>query len=222
MDRARTSITGCGTTRAAIPEVLAYLEAENAWREAGLAHLAPLTERLYQEFLGRIRQEDASVPYRKRGHWYYSRFEAGDEYSGSCAARGRDRCAGAGPARSARTRPRTRVLRPRWIRHQPRRAPAGLDRGHGRTAAIHAPFPGPGYGSRARATRSPVSSRRWSGQADHRERALHREGPAARCSGSACGGTCSGHRRPRTRSCTRSTTRRSTPGSTRARTSAFS
>ena len=63
------------------PKVLAYLEAENAWREAGLAHLAPLTERLYQEFLGRIRQEDASVPYRKRGHWYYSRFEAGDEYS---------------------------------------------------------------------------------------------------------------------------------------------
>ena len=63
------------------PRVLAYLAAENAWREAGLAHLAPLTERLYQEFLGRIRQEDASVPYRKRGHWYYSRFEAGDEYS---------------------------------------------------------------------------------------------------------------------------------------------
>jgi len=63
------------------PEVLGYLEAENAWRQQGLAHLAPLGERLYQEFLGRIRQEDASVPYRKRGHWYYSRFEAGDEYS---------------------------------------------------------------------------------------------------------------------------------------------
>src|SRR5688500_5550539 len=63
------------------PKLLAYLEAENAWREAEFAHLAPLTERLYQEFLGRIRQEDASVPYRKRGHWYYSRFEAGDEYS---------------------------------------------------------------------------------------------------------------------------------------------
>jgi oligopeptidase B len=63
------------------PEVLGYLEAENAWRQQGLAHLAPLEERLYLEFLGRIRQEDASVPYRKRGHWYYSRFEAGDEYS---------------------------------------------------------------------------------------------------------------------------------------------
>ena len=111
---------------------------------------APLTERLYQEFLGRIRQEDASVPYRKRGHWYYSRFEAGDEYSGACAARGRARCAGTGPARSARTRPRTRVLRPRRIRRQPRRAPAGVDRGYGRTAGVHAAFPGPGHGSRAR------------------------------------------------------------------------
>jgi oligopeptidase B len=60
--------------------VLGYLEAENAWRQQELAHLAPLKERLYQEFLGRIRQDDASVPYRKRGHWYYSRFEAGDEY----------------------------------------------------------------------------------------------------------------------------------------------
>jgi oligopeptidase B len=62
------------------PEVLGYLEAENAWREHALAHLAPLEERLYQEFLSRIRQEDASVPYRKRGHFYYSRFDAGDEY----------------------------------------------------------------------------------------------------------------------------------------------
>ena len=62
------------------PGVLGYLEAENAWRQQELARLAPLKERLYQEFLGRIRQEDASVPYRKRGHWYYSRFEAGDEY----------------------------------------------------------------------------------------------------------------------------------------------
>jgi oligopeptidase B len=62
------------------PEVLAYLTAENAWREAGLRHLQPLTERLYQEFVGRIRQDDASVPYRRRGHWYYSRFETGDEY----------------------------------------------------------------------------------------------------------------------------------------------
>jgi oligopeptidase B len=62
------------------PEVLSYLEQENAWREAGLRRLAPLVDRLYQEFLGRIRQDDISVPYRKRGYWYYSRFEAGDEY----------------------------------------------------------------------------------------------------------------------------------------------
>ena len=62
------------------PQVLALLAAENAWREAGLQHLAPLRERLYQEFLGRIRQDDSSVPYRKRSYWYYRRFESGDEY----------------------------------------------------------------------------------------------------------------------------------------------
>ena len=62
------------------PAVLAHLTAENAWREAGLRHLRPLTERLYLEFVGRIRQEDVSVPYRRRGHWYYSRFDTGDEY----------------------------------------------------------------------------------------------------------------------------------------------
>jgi oligopeptidase B len=70
------------------PRVLAHLEAENAWRKYQLARLAPLTERLYQEFLGRIRQEDTSVPYRKRGHWYYSRFEAGDEYPVHARRRG--------------------------------------------------------------------------------------------------------------------------------------
>ena len=44
------------------PEVLAYLTAENAWREDGLRHLQPLSERLYREFVGRIRQDDTSVP----------------------------------------------------------------------------------------------------------------------------------------------------------------
>jgi len=61
-------------------ELLAYLEAENAYKEAMLAHVRPLEDRLYGEIVGRIKQDDASVPYRKRGYWYYWRYETGQEY----------------------------------------------------------------------------------------------------------------------------------------------
>jgi oligopeptidase B len=62
------------------PEVLAYLQAENAYKDAMLAHVAPLQEKLYAEIVARIKQDDSSVPYRKRGYWYYRRFETGREY----------------------------------------------------------------------------------------------------------------------------------------------
>ena len=39
-----------------------------------------MQEKLYSEIIGRIAQDDASVPYRLRGYWYYSRFEAGKDY----------------------------------------------------------------------------------------------------------------------------------------------
>ncbi len=61
-------------------DVLAYLRAENEYKDAILAPLADLQERLYTEITGRIEQEDASVPYRDRGHWYYRRYAAGQEY----------------------------------------------------------------------------------------------------------------------------------------------
>jgi oligopeptidase B len=61
-------------------EVLAYLAAENAHKDAMLAHVRPLEDRLYAEIVGRIKQDDSSVPYRERGYWYYRRFDAGQEY----------------------------------------------------------------------------------------------------------------------------------------------
>jgi oligopeptidase B len=61
-------------------EMLAYLKAENDYADALLAPLKPLQEKLYSEIVGRIKQDDASVPYRKRGYLYYSRFEAGQDY----------------------------------------------------------------------------------------------------------------------------------------------
>jgi oligopeptidase B len=61
-------------------EVLGYLEAENAYKEAMTAHSNALEERLYNEFVARLKQDDSTVPYRKRGYWYYTRFETGKEY----------------------------------------------------------------------------------------------------------------------------------------------
>ena len=60
--------------------MLAYLNAENAYTDAVLAPTKPLQEKLYGEIVGRIKQDDASVPYRERGYWYYTRFETGKDY----------------------------------------------------------------------------------------------------------------------------------------------
>jgi oligopeptidase B len=62
------------------PEMLAYLKAENAYADALLAPLKPVQDALYGEIVARIKQDDASVPYRERGWWYYSRFETGKDY----------------------------------------------------------------------------------------------------------------------------------------------
>ncbi len=62
------------------PEVLAYLEAENAYKAAMTAHTKALEDRVYEEIVARIKQDDSTVPYRLRGHWYYTRFETAKEY----------------------------------------------------------------------------------------------------------------------------------------------
>lgn len=62
------------------PEVIGYLQAENAYADAVLAPLKPLQDALYDEIVARIRQDDASVPFRERGWWYYARFETGKDY----------------------------------------------------------------------------------------------------------------------------------------------
>lgn len=66
------------------PEVLAYLQAENAYAEAQTAALAPLREQLYQEMLSHIKQTDVSVPYRDGAWWYSTRTEEGLQYAIHC------------------------------------------------------------------------------------------------------------------------------------------
>jgi oligopeptidase B len=62
------------------PAVKQYLEAENAHAEAVLAPLKGLREQLYNEMLGRIKQTDLSVPYRRGDYFYYSRTVEGQQY----------------------------------------------------------------------------------------------------------------------------------------------
>jgi oligopeptidase B len=70
------------------PEVRRYLEAENAYTEANLAHTQALRDSMYQEMLGRMKETDLSVPWRYRGYWYYSRTEKGKNYPIYCRKRG--------------------------------------------------------------------------------------------------------------------------------------
>jgi oligopeptidase B len=62
------------------PAVLAYLAAENDYKERQLAPVAALRDTLYHEIVGRLKPDDSSVPYFKSGYWYYSRYEANREH----------------------------------------------------------------------------------------------------------------------------------------------
>ena len=66
------------------PEVIGYLDAENAYTEAMMAHTTDLQETLFAEMRGRIKEDDASVPVRRGGYWYYTRFEEGKQYPIHC------------------------------------------------------------------------------------------------------------------------------------------
>jgi oligopeptidase B len=66
------------------PEVIAYLEAENAYTEAILRPTENFQETLYQEMLGRILQTDLTVPYRLRGYLYFTCTEQGKQYPIHC------------------------------------------------------------------------------------------------------------------------------------------
>lgn len=69
------------------PEVIKYLEAENAYTKAVLKPTEPSQEKLYREYLSRIKQTDQDVPVKDRGYWYYSRTIEGKQYPIRCRKR---------------------------------------------------------------------------------------------------------------------------------------
>jgi oligopeptidase B len=62
------------------PEVIDYLNAENAFREEGMAASKPLIDLLYAEMTGRLDPNEASLPVEMDGYWYQSRYQEGKEY----------------------------------------------------------------------------------------------------------------------------------------------
>ncbi len=62
------------------PEVVNYLNSENDYYNSLTAHTKQFQEDLFTEMRARIKEDDESVPYKKNGYWYITRYEKGKEY----------------------------------------------------------------------------------------------------------------------------------------------
>jgi len=62
------------------PEAIKYLEDNNKYTESFLGQHKGLADSLYTEMLGRIKQTDTSVPYKKGDWWYFVKTEEGKQY----------------------------------------------------------------------------------------------------------------------------------------------
>jgi oligopeptidase B len=63
------------------PDVISYLNAENAYTAAKMKHTEALQQKLYDEMLSRIKETDVSVPYRENGYLYWNATEKGKSYA---------------------------------------------------------------------------------------------------------------------------------------------
>jgi len=70
------------------PDVMKYLEAENAYTAAVMKPTADLQESLYKEMLGHLKQTDLGVPAREGQYFYYARTEEGKQYPYQCRKKG--------------------------------------------------------------------------------------------------------------------------------------
>ena len=62
------------------PEVINYLNAENDYCDAEMAHTKDFQNDLFEEMKARIKEDDTSVPYKYNGYWYITKFEKGKDY----------------------------------------------------------------------------------------------------------------------------------------------
>ena len=64
-------------------DVLDYLHAENDYRKYVMKPTEKLQKTIYDEIIGRIKQDDSSVPITVNGYTYYTRFEKGQDPQGT-------------------------------------------------------------------------------------------------------------------------------------------
>jgi oligopeptidase B len=72
------------------PEIIKYLEAENAFTESHMGKHKPFADALYKEMLGRIKQTDLSVPVKMGEYWYFTKTEEGKQYPTYLRSRSKD------------------------------------------------------------------------------------------------------------------------------------
>jgi oligopeptidase B len=148
-------------------DMIAYLEAENAHLAKVMAPHRALEQKVYDEIVGRIKQDDATVPVRRNGWWYYQRYETGKQYPIFARRKG------------SLEAPEEIILdgNQRQPRGQPRWTLGRDRRGHRRTAPVRHPHPGP---RERRMAAHPHHQRRGLARLGGRQRlaALHPQGPA--------------------------------------------
>ncbi|NQU87631.1 MAG: S9 family peptidase, partial [Mariniphaga sp.] len=70
------------------PEVIAYLEEENAYKDAVMIHTLDIQDQMYDEIKAKIKQSDESVPYLENGYYYFEKTLPETEYFLLCRKKG--------------------------------------------------------------------------------------------------------------------------------------
>ena len=68
------------TPDAQTQEVLQYLNSENEFFESEMEHTNDFQNAVFEEMKGRIKEDDSSVPYKKNGYFYITKYEQGKQY----------------------------------------------------------------------------------------------------------------------------------------------
>lgn len=70
------------------PKVIEYLKAENAYTDTVMASTEALQQTIYDEIVGRMKEDDETYPTFTDGYYYYSRTEKGKQYRTYCRKKG--------------------------------------------------------------------------------------------------------------------------------------
>ena len=70
------------------PKVIDYLNAENAYTDSVMASTKDLQKKIYDEIIGRIKEDDESYPTFSNGYFYYTRTDKGKQYRTYCRKKG--------------------------------------------------------------------------------------------------------------------------------------